>query len=498
MIILITTISLLFVFFTKNLKNLVCWWNERKRRIELGEKIPGPKTIPIFGNMFLFMKAPHEMKKKFDEENSIGFKNNDPLRRYWIGNKLLVYLLKSDAAKVIFDSNIEISKGSMYEFFSDLLGEGLITSDGEKWKERRKLITPTFHFNMLKTYLNIFNNESKIMVKNIENFASNKEEVDVINYSKKLTLDIICEAAMGVKLNAQNDSKNFYLEASHNLTELFLNFFVNSFNRFSLFYNLFGDGIEKNRNIKIMNKFTNNVIKQKSIEFMKNNNLPKDNTFLSNLLILKNEKNLSDEDIREEVNTFMFAGHDTTATLISFLWWALACHQDIQENVYQEIYSIFGKEERDVEPEDLPKLDYLDMVIKETLRMYIIIPLYGRLLKNEIKVCDYIIPKGTDIIFCSMHTNFNPKIFPNPHKFDPCRFLPENSTKRSPYDFTPFSAGPRNCIGQKFALNEVKTVMIWLLRSFKLTTKKNENFINHSSIIFQKNKTIPVIFEKRI
>lgn len=192
MIILITTISLLFVFFTKNLKNLVCWWNERKRRIELGEKIPGPKTIPIFGNMFLFMKAPHEMKKKFDEENSIGFKNNDPLRRYWIGNKLLVYLLKSDAAKVIFDSNIEISKGSMYEFFSDLLGEGLITSDGEKWKERRKLITPTFHFNMLKTYLNIFNNESKIMVKNIENFASNKEEVDVINYSKKLTLDIIC------------------------------------------------------------------------------------------------------------------------------------------------------------------------------------------------------------------------------------------------------------------------------------------------------------------
>uniref|UniRef100_A0A0K0E443 Cytochrome P450 n=1 Tax=Strongyloides stercoralis TaxID=6248 RepID=A0A0K0E443_STRER len=498
MIILITTITLLFVFFSKNLKKLKCWYSERRRRIELGEKIPGPRGIPIFGNMFFLMGTPSEMKEKFDKESDIGFQNGDPLRRYWIGNNLLVYILRSDAAKVIFDSNIEISKGSMYNFFSDLLGEGLVTSDGDKWKERRRLITLTFHFNMLKGYFDVFNNESKVMIQNIQNFASNNEEVDIINYCKKITLDVICEAAMGVKLNTQNDPNNFYLEASQKLSDLFLNYFVNIFYRVSFLYYIFGDGIERYNNIMIMKEFSNSIIKQKIDEFEKNNKIPNDKTFLSNLLTLKNENNWSEEDVREEVDTFMFAGHDTTATLITFLWWSLACHQDIQENVYQEIYSIFGSEERDVLPEDLPKLVYLEMVIKETIRMYVIIPLFGRSLKNEIEVGGYVIPKGTDILFCPMHTNFNPKIFPDPHKFDPYRFLPENLAKRNAYDFTPFSAGPRNCIGQKFAMNEVKTIMIWLLRYFKITTKKDETFIDHSSIIFQRNKIIPVIFEKRL
>uniref|UniRef100_A0A0K0FXB8 Cytochrome P450 4V2 (inferred by orthology to a human protein) n=1 Tax=Strongyloides venezuelensis TaxID=75913 RepID=A0A0K0FXB8_STRVS len=498
MIILLSTITFLFLFLTKNFRKITSWWHESRRKVELGEKIPGPRGYPVFGNMLALMGTPNEMKKKLDKENNIGFENNDPLRRYWIGNDLLVYILRADAAKVIFDSNIEISKGSMYDFFSELLAEGLVTSDGEKWKERRRLLTPTFHFNMLKKYFDVYNSSSRVMVENIKEFVENNREIDAFTYCKKITLDVICETAMGVKLNAQNDSENHYLEACNKLNDLFLNYFINIFYKITFFYYLFGDGFERKRNIEIMKKFTNNVIKEKAKYFNESNEAENDNSFLSNLLTLKGTNNWTDEDIREEVDTFMFAGHETSATLLSFLWWALACHQDVQEKVYNELYSVYGDEKRDVFPEDLPKLPYLDMVIKETVRMYVIVPMYGRSLKNEIEICGFTIPKGTDILFCPMHTNFNPKIFPDPHTFDPYRFLPENIAKRNAYDFTPFSAGPRNCIGQKFAINEVKTVIVWLIRQYKLTTKKDESYIEHCSLMFQKNEGVPVMFEKRL
>uniref|UniRef100_A0A0K0FSA3 Cytochrome P450 4V2 (inferred by orthology to a human protein) n=1 Tax=Strongyloides venezuelensis TaxID=75913 RepID=A0A0K0FSA3_STRVS len=138
------------------------------------------------------------------------------------------------------------------------------------------------------------------------------------------------------------------------------------------------------------------------------------------------------------------------------------------------------------------------MVIKETLRRYSIVPYFNRGIANEIEVCGYVIPKGAIFIFPLQHTNYNPKVFPDPYKFDPNRFLPENVAKRNAYDFTPFSAGPRNCIGQRFALNETKTMLVWILRRYKLTTKRNEDYVKSVPDIIQTPTTgIPIIFVKR-
>uniref|UniRef100_A0A0K0FEI4 Cytochrome P450 4V2 (inferred by orthology to a human protein) n=1 Tax=Strongyloides venezuelensis TaxID=75913 RepID=A0A0K0FEI4_STRVS len=498
MIFLPVIFTLLTLYIASNINRIKIWWLERRRRIELAEKIPGPKALPIFGNALSFMGTSDDSRKKLDEESAIAFKNNEPLRRYWIGDMLLIHGLSSEATKVIYDSTTEISKGRSYNFLSRWLGDGLLISDGDKWKGRRRLLTPTFHFNMLKRYFEAYNTESRLMVKSFEKFAESGEEVEIFNIVKRMSLDIICDTAMGVKINTIDKPNNPYLLAVEKYAKLGGRHFRSIFYKIPIIYYLFGDGFERDKTLSILKSFTQSIIKQKTLEFENNNGELHDNTFLSNLLQLKQENKWTDEDVREEVETFMFAGHDTTSSLVSYLWWALACNQDIQEKVYEEIYDVFGEEERDVLPEDLPKLNYTDMVIKETLRRYSIVPYFNRGIANEIEVCGYVIPKGAIFVFPLQHTNYNPKVFPDPYKFDPNRFLPENVAKRNAYDFTPFSAGPRNCIGQRFALNETKTVLVWILRRYKLTTKRNEDYVKSVPDIIQTPTTgIPIIFVKR-
>uniref|UniRef100_A0AAF5DF06 Cytochrome P450 n=1 Tax=Strongyloides stercoralis TaxID=6248 RepID=A0AAF5DF06_STRER len=471
---------------------------ERERKFLLGEKIPGPKRIPIIGNANLFQGNIEDIVKRVEDEARIGLKNGDPLRRFWMGNDLVVHGLTSDARKVIFDSSVEIKKGFIYKFLAKWLGYGLITSDGDKWRERRKILTPTFHFNMLKKYFDSFNNESKVMIKHFEKYCDKNIETEVYQYAKRAALDIICDTAMGVKINAQDNTDNEYIKAVEKINALASVFFKNILYRFEPFYYLFGNGFERDQLLKILTNFTSNVIKEKTKEFEKNNGIMKDKTFLSHLLELKSENSLSDEDIREEVETFMFAGHDTTSSLNAFLWWSLACHPKIQDRVYEEIYDIFGDEERDVTPEDINKLKYTEMVIKETLRRFPTVPFIIRRLINEVEVCGYTVPKETNFCFPLIVANFNETIFPDPYKFDPDRFSPENIAKRNAYDFTPFSAGPRNCIGQKFALNEVKVVLCWMLRKYKLISKRPFDEVKGIAEVTYCPKEGPyIIFESR-
>uniref|UniRef100_A0A0K0FCG7 Cytochrome P450 4V2 (inferred by orthology to a human protein) n=1 Tax=Strongyloides venezuelensis TaxID=75913 RepID=A0A0K0FCG7_STRVS len=491
-------LSLLIIILIKNLKNIVEWYKARQRKFELGEKIPGPKRIPFFGNALSFRGTLEDVIEYIKKESNIGLKSGQQLRRYWIGDDLAIHGLTAEARKVLFDSSVELRKGFAYKFLAKWLGYGLITSDGDKWRGRRKMLTPTFHFSMLKKYFDSFNNESKVMVKHLEKFCDKDIEVEVYQYAKRAALDMICDTAMGVKINAQENPNNEYIKAVGRINALASLFFKNVFFRFEPFYYLFGQGFERDQLLIVLKKFTSDVVKQKIKQFEENDGVINEKTFLSNLLELRAENNLSDEDIREEVETFMFAGHDTTSSLHAFLWWSLACHQDIQERVYEEIYDIFGDEDRDVTQEDLGKLNYTEMVIKETLRRYPTIPFIVRRLLNEVEVCGYTLPKDSNFCFPLLVANFNEDIYPDPYKFDPDRFLPENVAKRNAYDFTPFSAGPRNCIGQKFAMNEVKIALCWMLRRFKLLSKRPfESLVGVAEVIYVPKDGAFLILESR-
>lgn len=180
-------------------------------------------------------------------------------------------------------------------------------------------------------------------------------------------------------------------------------------------------------------------------------------------------KVLSNEDIREEVDTFMFEGHDTTSAAICWSLHLLGSHPEIQDRVVEELDSIFGDDkDRPFTMMDLLKMKYLECCIKEALRLYPSVPLIARQINEDVQLGEYTIPAGTTAMIVTYMLHRNPEIYPKPDQFNPDRFLPQNCYGRHPYAYIPFSAGPRNCIGQKFAILEEKSVLSSILRKYRV------------------------------
>lgn len=193
--------------------------------------------------------------------------------------------------------------------------------------------------------------------------------------------------------------------------------------------------------------------------------------FLDVLIHAKTEDGaaLSLSDIQEEVDTFMFEGHDTTASAITWCLYLLGRHPDVQQRVYDEICDVLG-DKRFASMDDLKNLQYLEQVTKEALRIYPSVTIFGRVTSEDCKLDGYSISKGSQIFVLPFSLHRNPDVWVDPLKFDPDRFSKENSAGRHPYAFLPFSAGPRNCIGQKFAQMEEKVILAHFLRRYKITS----------------------------
>ncbi|GIX84690.1 cytochrome P450 4V2 [Caerostris extrusa] len=207
----------------------------------------------------------------------------------------------------------------------------------------------------------------------------------------------------------------------------------------------------------------------------------------------------TEEDIREEVDTFMFEGHDTTAMALSWALYSLGSHPDIQKTAQEELDGIFEDDmERDIRREDLPRMKYLECVIKEALRLYPSVPLIARKNKQPFKVLNYTVHAGSLCVIFPQALHLDEGSFPDPEKFNPERFFPENSTGRHPYAYVPFSAGPRNCIGQKFALMEEKTVLASILRKFRITSlDPRDKILQIPSMVTRSILPLRVRFEAR-
>lgn len=166
---------------------------------------------------------------------------------------------------------------------------------------------------------------------------------------------------------------------------------------------------------------------------------------LDTLLAAEANGEIDAEGIREEVDTFTFEGHDTTAGGLTFIFFLLGQHQEVQQRVFEEIREICaGKEGEVLETKDFNDMVYTERVIKECMRLYPPVPLISRDLTEEIEISSgHKIKKGTEVHLHIFDLHRDPEQFPDPERFDPDRFLPEECKKRHPYAYLPFSAGPR-------------------------------------------------------
>lgn len=186
-------------------------------------------------------------------------------------------------------------------------------------------------------------------------------------------------------------------------------------------------------------------------------------------LILHDGK-FSDDEIHDHIYTFVAAGYETTALQTAFTLLLLAIHQDAQEKVYCEIREVFAESEN-IDREMLGKLNYLDMVIKESLRLLPPVPLIGRETIEELELNDLVVPKGVTLLvnFFSLHRRKD-AWGADAEDFNPDRFSPENEDDRHSHSFLPFSGGLRNCIGRHYAMLAIKIILVKFLQNYKVTT----------------------------
>ncbi|KAL4640548.1 cytochrome P450 4V2-like [Arapaima gigas] len=429
---------------------------------------------------------------------------NAPLMKIWIGPVPFVVLYHAETVEAVLNNSKHMDKAHVYKFLHPWLGTGLLTSTGDKWRSRRKMLTPTFHFSILTEFLEVMNEQAKVLIEKLEE-AAGQGSFNCFNHITLCALDIICETAMGKKIYAQSNYDSEYVRCVYKMSDIISRRQRMPWYWLDFIYYRLREGKEHNRTLKVLHSFTESVIQEKR-EHIANSESDsgerKRQAFLDMLLKTTDEggKKLSNKDIQEEVDTFMFEGHDTTAAAMNWAIHLLGSHPDVQRKVQQELQEVFGtsSSDRPVNIEDLRKLQYLECVIKESLRLFPSVPFFARTVCEDCVINGFAVPKGANAVIMPYALHRDPRYFPDPEKFRPERFLPENSAGRHAYAFIPFSAGLRNCIGQRFALMEEKVILAYILRNFNIEAmQKREELQPLGELILRPEKGIWIRLEKR-
>lgn len=168
-------------------------WMQTRRYVKLGNMIPGPAAYPLIGNANMLLGKSHNQIMERAMELSYVY---GTVARGWIGYHLVVFLTEPADVEIILNSYVHLEKSTEYRFFKPWLGDGLLISSGDKWRSHRKLIAPAFHQNVLKTFIDVFNDNSRAVVDRMRKEVG-RGEFDCHDYMSEVTVDILLETAMG-------------------------------------------------------------------------------------------------------------------------------------------------------------------------------------------------------------------------------------------------------------------------------------------------------------
>ena len=402
------------------------------------------------------VKEQIEFKRKWNEKCP-------KLCRFFIGPYAYLAVADPDTIKFLFGQ--KLPKPSLYHtMLGHWIGDGLLVSNGDKWQKHRRLLTPAFHYSILASFLPIYCNATRVMLGLWEQLSDNGSHVVVQEFTPYLSLDILMQCIGSLETNCQLERQSIqYVNDVNILTNISVLRFINNLYRIDSYFYLTPTGRNYKQACKRSHAFTRDLVNKRKRQLTSHS--PRTD-FLSILLTARDEDgiSLSDKEICDEVDTFVFEGHDTTSSAITWLLYYLALYPNHQETCRIEIMNCFN--ENALELNDLSKLVFLTMFIKETLRLHP--PVYSviREIASPVYIGEHLIPRGTIVEFAILSLHTSREIWPDPLKFDPMRFSAGNSFH--PFSYLPFSAGERNCIGQAFAMNEMKIVCCLILKKYKL------------------------------
>lgn len=222
---------------------------------------------------------------------------------------------------------------------------------------------------------------------------------------------------------------------------------------------------------------------------------------IERLLELRHDGKLTDQQIRDQVNLMLFAGQDTSSYTIAMTIFMLATHPKIEERVVNELHEVLGDLSlaNDLTVDQVKQLVYLEQTIKETLRLYPVVPIIIRHCTQDTQLANFCIPANTDVLIANTSAHRRKDIWgPDADEFNPDHFDKEISSKRSPYAFMAFSHGSRDCLGQRFALISLKVILAKLLSKYRFSTQLKVSELKFRfEIICKPSNGINVTAERR-
>jgi cytochrome P450 len=409
---------------------------------------PGPKGHPILGVMSEFNR------------DTLGFitrcRDYGDIVRMRFFYVTAYFLYHPDDIEYVVATNPKNFLKAMSlrsNFFQRLVGNGLLTSEGEVWKRQRRLAQPAFHRQRINAYADVMVDYAQRMI------ASWKagEVRDIHQEMMVLTLEIVVRTLFNADVSQDTD------KVGRALSEIVKPFSAQATIRWILDNRLPTPTHRRfYKAAQNLDDIVYRIIADRRASGIDQGDL------LSMLLAAHDEdgSQMTDKQLRDEVMTIFLAGHETTALTLCWTWYLLARNPLVEQKFQAELDDVLGG--RLPELADLPRLKYTDMIVRESMRLYP--PAYG-LGREAIEECEiggFRVPRKTQVFMFQWATQRDPRFFPEPNEFHPERWTEEFSNSLPKYAYFPFGGGPRFCIGNNFALMEIVLVLATIGQRFKL------------------------------
>ena len=397
-----------------------------------------------------------------------------------------VYLIvhPRDIETVLVTNAANFTKSADYRALARVLGRGLLTSEGDFWKRQRSLIQPAFHRQDILGYSAVMTQAAGGMLDSWQE----KGERNIHDDLMRVTLEIVAQCLFGAEVTAVAEQVG---KAMKVVTERFMvNASLAMLFRFEIPVFL---APREWQAIRKLNEIIGSIIRKR-----RSSDQPREDLLDMLLQVRDADGNpMSDAQLRDEVMTLFLAGHETTAIALSWACYLVAQNPEIEAKLAEELQAVLGG--RVPAPEDLPRLRYTEMVIKEAMRLYPAVWGIGRRAIEECELGGYRVPAGSNVFILQWRTQRDPRFFPDPDRFDPERWRedPVRSGKIPRFAYFPFGGGPRVCVGASFAMMEVTLLLAMIQQRFHLEIVPGHPIEIFASVTLRPKHGIRVIPQRR-
>lgn len=425
--------------------------------VKTGKKTPpGPKGKPILGNVLDFKRDTVSaiVGGWRDYGDAVCFKGAGPFFPLYL-------FAHPEQIQYIFQDNFRNYRRQDFlrKKFQMVVGNGLVTSEGDSWVRQRKLAQTAFQRERLNALAPAMTDTTDEALGRWRELAQRGEPIDIQSEMMHLILGILTRTLFGADMSGDAAA----VEQSVATQAKWLNNRLNS--PFDIPERT---PIPSQRRFLEARETLNRVVDSVIAERRRTGEDAGD--LLSILLEARDEETgepISDEQARDEIKTLLIAGHETTATTLGWTFYLLSKHPEVADKVRAELAQVVG--DRAPTAEDVPNLKYTTQVLYESLRLYPPLWIVSRMPIEDDEVGGYPVKAGTSIIICSYVTHRHPEFWDNPEGFVPERHTPEAMKERHRYSYIPFGGGPRGCIGFPFAIMEMPLVLARVMQQFRLS-----------------------------